>query len=390
MGSSPLTVRDLAADDLGQVLGVRARSFGPLPEGLVGGWYGIHDQLITARRGLVVVDGERVVAYARLLEMRQWWGGHSLPMSGIAGVVVAPEHRGRGVGTLLMRAVAERAAEVGDVVSVLYPATLPVYRRLGWELAGAQHRVSVQARLLRRLGGDDVAVRQAGPDDTSALVEVARTLHERARITGPRDRSADEVRRSLEKDEVFSYLADDGFCRYSWHGPDDGELVVHELVAGSESTARALWSVVGSGSSTVQTVHAYVSPRDPLPLLLGDNLALAGEQNRWMLRVIDLAGAVTTRGFPPAAAAAVPLEVDDPLLPANTGSWLLRVEGGSAALEPGPGGGLRVGPNGLAALFAGTPVATLRVAGLAGGGDPGDDAVLDTVFAADPYLLDYF
>jgi hypothetical protein len=86
------------------------------------------------------------------------------------------------------------------------------------------------------------------------------------------------------------------------------------------------------------------------------------------------------------------LVVDDPLVPRNAGTWLLRVADGTGEVTPGGGGtaGLRVGPSGLAVLFAGLPVATLRVAGLATGGDAVADAVLDAAFAGEPYLLDYF
>ena len=56
----------------------------------------------------------------------------------------------------------------------------------------------------------------------------------------------------------------------------------------------------------------------------------------------------------------------------------------------GEAAGLRVGANGLALLFAGTPVATLRVCGARHRWRPESDAVLDAVFAGEPYLLDYF
>ena len=56
----------------------------------------------------------------------------------------------------------------------------------------------------------------------------------------------------------------------------------------------------------------------------------------------------------------------------------------------GGGGALTLGARGLAALYAGTSVATLRIAGLARHGDPVADAVLDAAFRATPYLYDSF
>ncbi|MDQ3664361.1 MAG: GNAT family N-acetyltransferase, partial [Actinomycetota bacterium] len=96
-------IRDLTADDLDDVRAVRMRSFG----GARSDWREREQALMAARRSLGVVSGGRVVAAARILPMRQFWGGRLVSMSGIGGVAVAPEERGRGVGSLLMRAVVD-------------------------------------------------------------------------------------------------------------------------------------------------------------------------------------------------------------------------------------------------------------------------------------------
>jgi hypothetical protein len=49
-----------------------------------------------------------------------------------------------------------------------------------------------------------------------------------------------------------------------------------------------------------------------------------------------------------------------------------------------------MGARGLAALYAGTPLLSLRQAGLACGGSPEDDAALDAAFAGTAYMLDAF
>jgi hypothetical protein len=51
---------------------------------------------------------------------------------------------------------------------------------------------------------------------------------------------------------------------------------------------------------------------------------------------------------------------------------------------------LTLGPRGLAALYAGIPVGSLRLSGLAEGGDPDADAALDGAFAATPFMVDDF
>ena len=66
--------------------------------------------------------------------MRQWWCGRAVPMAGVASVKVAPEDRGRGLARRLMTALLDEIAARGYPLSALYPATMPLYRSLGWEL----------------------------------------------------------------------------------------------------------------------------------------------------------------------------------------------------------------------------------------------------------------
>ena len=150
---------------------------------------------------------------------------------------------------------------------------------------------------------------------------------------------------------------------------------------------------VGSGSSIAKKVVAYVAPDDPIHLLLPEEVAHETYVKRWMLRVMDASKAVAARGFSPAVTGSAALALGDPLLPGNSGSWRLEVSGGRGELTPAKttNASLRLGPNGFAALYAGTPVHVLRTAGLVSGGEPAGDEVLDAAFAGRAaYLLEYF
>ncbi len=171
---------------------------------------------------------------------------------------------------------------------------------------------------------------------------------------------------------------------------------------------RALWSVIASHSSVARTVTALTAPNDPFWWLTAERDATITKRSMWMLRVVDAPGAIAARGFAPAVSVTVPLEVHDQARPANSGRWQLTVADGKGALIPdgpvsaarqrrrpvsadgSPAAPLRLGARGLAALYAGTPVGTLRLSGLASGGSPDDDAALDAAFAATAYMLDDF
>jgi Sterol carrier protein domain/Acetyltransferase (GNAT) domain len=187
--------------------------------------------------------------------------------------------------------------------------------------------------------------------------------------------------------------------RQWWHG-----RAVERVVASSAATTRALWAVAASNSSVAGTVSAQVGPSDPLWWMLREQDADIAERESWMLRLLDAPAAIAARGFP-ATDIAVPLQITDDLRPANSGRWDLTVPAGEGRLSryrtvaPSPSSAgrsharcapLALGARGLAALYAGTPVATLRRAGLADGGSQDADAALDGAFAATPFMLDGF
>ena len=236
-------------------------------------------------------------------------------------------------------------------------------------------------------------VREVGAADAERLSAIMREQYARSRANGVRAYAPAELAEELTEESVFACATNDGFVVYGWEGSD---IVVYQLVAGSADTARALWAVVGSNSSVVDQVHAYLAPDDPVHQLLGECVDQRLKQIRWMLRVVDATGALSGRGYPAGVEAEIPLVLDDPLLSGNCVAGRLAVSGGRGELVADDAvgtdsGAVRLGPNGLAALYAGMSSATLTTAGLLAGGTPQQHALLDTVFAGRPaHLLDYF
>jgi predicted acetyltransferase len=381
---------DITEDQLDAVMRVRARSFGLMAPGDREQWLKDARVFLQDGRYVGVADGDEVIAAARFWAFEQWWSGRSVPVAGVAGVVVSPEYRGRGVGSKLMRGVLQRATDKGFPLTALYPATTVIYRHLGYEYGGGRYRFSFPAADLRALGGKGVSVRRAGPADAERFLELVGESHARRRTNGPLVWPIKEVTEWLGDEENFAYIADDGFVVYNWSGSD---LCVDEIVAGSEETARALWATVGSGSSIASTVQAYISPDDPVHLLVEHEAEREVQHQRWMLRLLDAPTAIAARGFVPAAAVEIDLRLEDPDVPDNSGAWHLSVADGIGRLTPAQVSGdvLQLGPRGLAGLYSGTPLATLRGAGLATGGTTAVDSALDPVFAGPtPYMLDYF
>jgi GNAT superfamily N-acetyltransferase len=439
----PLTVDD----DMEAQLDLGQRAFGIYSAGQRAGWSYVAG--LRAGQGLFLgafVGGVPAGA-AMIHDLRQWWLGRAIPCAGVASVKVAPEYRGGGIGRRLMTALLDAVADRGYPLSALYPATMPIYRSLGWELAGGKYEATIPARSLRTfvppdaaaqaggavvdgavaggalargagVGGAHAAVpeiRRAGPDDAAEVIAVIGRAHQAARDAGPLTWDEGPAGQWLSRPDLYSYLAgDDGFAAYRWGGDGHANLLVERVHAATPESLRALWSVIASHSSVARTVTALTAPNDPFWWLTAERDATITKRSMWMLRVVDGPAAIAARGFPPAVSLTVPVEIHDPARPANSGHWQLTVADGKGALtengavssdEPSAsalaragsqarsGGAavpLTVGARGLAALYAGTPVAALRLSGLASGGAPDDDAALDAAFAATPYMVDDF
>ena len=115
-------------------------------------------RLIAGGQWLGAFAGGRPAAAAAFQDMRQWWRGRPVPMAGVSSVKVAPEYRGLGIGRQLMTALLGEIAARGYLLSALFPATMPLYRSLGWELAGARDTAVIPARSLLRLVPPDAGV----------------------------------------------------------------------------------------------------------------------------------------------------------------------------------------------------------------------------------------
>lgn len=396
-----------AGEHLAAELDLTRRAFGPISASALPARTEAARRSAEGGRLLGAFDGPRLVGSALVHPMRQWWHGRPLPMAGVGGVKVAPEERGRGVGRQLMTRLLTDLADQGYLVSALYPATSPLYRSLGWEVAGGQYETCLPAPALAALIPPDAQVpgapgteqagdpplRRVGPADAELVVERLDGIYQSLRQHGPATHEPGTVAAWLDSDDNFAYLAPDGFVSYRWA---DGHHTIRAdlLIAASAATARALWRVIASHASIADQVRAAVAPDDPVSWLVREPVAETRKRDGWMLRVVDAPGAVAARGFPAAVSLSARLDLADPALPANSGSWQLEVGDGTGKLTPaqaGPSGPvLRLGPRGFAGLFAGVTVATLRRAGLVGGDSRLDDA-LDGAFGGQAaYMLHGF
>ncbi|WP_327040565.1 GNAT family N-acetyltransferase [Micromonospora ureilytica] len=387
-------VRELTADDLDAAWELGRFAFGSDPQRPAPASAPVHG---LTRYG-AFDDTGRLVGKAVDLHHDQWWSGRAVPAADVAGVAVAPEARGRGVARALLTGLLRGAHERGAAISALYPTVAAPYRACGWESAGVLRTVDLAtAALPRHRPGSHLTVRAGTTADLAAVdalyEKVAR--HRNGMLTR-RGGLFDAADRGLPGDGLTLVEADGELVGYAtWqrgrgYGADS-VLTVDEALAVTAEAARELVGVLGSWASVAPTLRLCPLDGDAVSIQLPLESAREHERDLWMHRPVDVALAVSARGWPAHTRGVVDFGLTDPLAEWNTGTWRLTVADGAAELTRVDGeADLRLDVRGFALLYAGAARArSVAHAGLLHGA--GDPAALDLLGVGGPaQLLDYF
>lgn len=348
-------------------------------------------------------DG-RLVAQAGAIGFGQFFGGRSVPMGGLSSVAVAPDQRGRGLAKRVIRGVLRAMHGRGEVISSLYPATTALYRSLGWEVAGATVMRRVAPAVLQSLPPPEAGrVRPGTPDEIEALracyTRLARDVNgfvDRSDLWWQifRDRWGDRRIYVAENDaeEIEGYLVYRQIPGENAALGGSFRLGLEDAIATTRDATLGLWRLLGSWSSQAEAILYRGTSEDPLLPLLPEPLLDVVVEIRWMTRVIDAAGAIEARGFPPGVEIEAHLSLTDPELEGNNGPFVLRVSKGRGRLEPGGRGTVGIEIGSFSALYTGwTSTPALVRCGRLSAGASDDRAALDAAFNGPvPWMPDEF
>lgn len=333
-----------------------------------------------------------------VVPMGQYFGGRSVPMTGVAGVGVAPEHRGRGAGTRMMRALVRELYDAGVALSALYPATVPLYQRAGYERAGARYVTAVRPHDLSPAHDPALTVSHVealGDDAMRALY--ARFARDR---DGWLDRGPYLWRRLARphkgEPRAHAIHGPDGLEGYAviLHGVTDGhdtEVTVSDLVAVTPRAMREAFALLAGYRSLAREVRWYGAPHDAFTQSLRERFHTVKLADFWMLRLCHVERALASRGYNPSLRGALTLHVTDDVIAENSGAFRLEVDGGEGRVMRAAGDGIAVDVRALAAMYTGLRRASsLARDGLAHG-DAGALALADALFASEgPAMSDGF
>ncbi|MDM7915491.1 MAG: GNAT family N-acetyltransferase [Candidatus Eisenbacteria bacterium] len=339
----------------------------------------------------------RMVAGLAVLWMGQYFGGRRVPMGGIAAVGVPPEERATGAARALMIGVLEDLHAHGHPLSALYASTQHLYRSVGYEQAG--NRAEHTMPLTGFWGKWDRSIRmepvKPAPENFAAMARL-----QAERTNGNLDRCPglwQRLLRSWEGEAVHAYrigseASPDGYIIFTQSPGTSGyDMRVRDWAALSPSAYRRMMSFLADHRSLAREITWHGAEVEPLLCLPEEQVYRSGRGERWLLRIVDLPNALEMRGYPPGLEAELHLDVDDEVIPANMGRWILRVVDSTGTVVSGGRGDLRATIRGMAPLFSGL-LAPRQLRDL-GWIEAGDEALRDAtrIFAGpEPWMRDAF
>lgn len=373
---------------------------------------------------VVEVDGT-LAGTTVMAPMGQYFGGRSVPMIGIAGVTIRPEYRGKGVAKRMLTATVQEMAANGTALSTLYPSTMPLYQFAGYEMAGVNHEFEFEFEHLpdARLNGLAELGLEVVPGSREQSEQQIRALYAHVahsqdgmldrkdyiwqRILEPRDKVGRiyEIRNiSDQKMRAYVVLSQENTPDLDgWH-----QVNLHCAQAADADAWQALFAFLRSYQSMARRLVASVDTRHPLYQLLPEQRDPVKLKESWMTRILNLKQALEARGYPRGLNAELQLEVEDQLVPANQGTWLLKiVDGqgeaarvgelpGASATETSrtshpPAGTVRAGIRHLAPLYSGHLNAELLTQTGRIQADLDTQRMASAIFAGNgPWMPDFF
>ncbi|WP_372665186.1 GNAT family N-acetyltransferase [Amycolatopsis kentuckyensis] len=319
-------------------------------------------------------------------------GGARRPMAGVTGVAVRPDRTRRGVLRAMMAAQLEDFAGRGVVFASLLASEAPIYGRFGYGLA-TRYRSYTVDRHRARLHPGAPATGEVQLLELDEALEVLPGVYESlARRPGAMSRPEvlwrlyeGQARRNPQPVRAVVHHGPDGpdgFTTYFVDGlqahPWTKSLRLVDLFPGTPAAFGGLWRFL-LGVDLVDTIVAEARPLDePIELILADHRRSTVDRigdEHWV-RLVDVPEALSARTY--GHAEPVVVEVTDPLLPANSGTYRITPDGAKRTGEPAA---LRLDVTTLAMVYLGSwRVSALAEAGRIEVRDPAAPAAADLLF----------
>ncbi|WP_280770219.1 GNAT family N-acetyltransferase [Salipaludibacillus daqingensis] len=279
----------------------------------------------------VIEENSDILSKATVLPLHVYLDGKSIPMGGVSGVVTWPEKRRGGLVSQLLHHSLKQMKQDGQVISFLYPFSIPFYRKYGWELFADAETITLTREQLPPREDHKGKVKRVDKDFTI----IDDVYHQWAKkYTGTIVRNEKWWNQSVFKRKkgmlVAYYNHEQNVTGYMIYEVKNQKMTVHELIWLDVDARRGLWSFISNHDSMIETATIKTVAHDRLPFLLPDPKVKREVSSYFMARIVDVEGFLNIYPFhlredsPP-----IILHIYDAFCPWNDGIYMINNKNGA-------------------------------------------------------------
>ncbi len=343
MGAEGFTVRVGTAEEFGEIYRLLSMSFNDDPDDAV---QEAERLVFEPERSIVTTVGGRIVGAAGAYSREMAVPGAVLPVAHVTMVGVEPTQRRQGILNRMMTFQLADVRARGEAVAALWASEGKIYQRYGYGMAARRLSLDVEREVKLRERVPPGRLRAAVPGE---VIGDLQKVYDQVRVERAGWSSRDGVwwehlltdvpKRRNGASALRAVLHDgdagvDGYALWrvkaDWDaGGPKGTVIVREVVAGNLDGYKSLWQYLLSVDLTRTTSYWLAALDEPLQYLVDEPRRLGSRigDSLWV-RLVDLPAALAARRY--AAPVDVLIEVEDPLIPANSGTWHLVGDPGTA------------------------------------------------------------
>ncbi len=404
MDTDGLTIRNLTTDDLDQYNSLLRYAFQVTELDLAkAGW---RDDDISQSKFPVLeradvigfFDGDELVSQLAAYPLRMNIHGSVYDIGHVTSVTTYPEYSGHGLMKRLLHLSLERMRSDGRSIATLYPFSISLYRKFGWEIISNKISYKVKDSQIypgRRKNKAPGYVRRVEWDNEEFM-----NLHARFALRTHgcilRDRVAwEEYWRWDEEDTIVAVYHDleDVPQGYMVYLIKDDVMHIKEMVYLTMEAQKGLWDYISAHYSMIDEVRGNSYRNELMAFILEDGNVTEAIRPYFMARIVDIPMFLEHyRTDDDEADICFSLTIEDDFLDWNNGTFCVLFHGGKAevvtSMEPDFELSMSIGT--LSTLLMGYMTATqLHRLERIDGSDEAIEALDEILIHEIPYISDY-
>ncbi|UCZ54039.1 GNAT family N-acetyltransferase [Bacillus shivajii] len=237
----------------------------------------------------VAEENGEILSKATTIPFNVFYHGQSIAMGGVSGVATWPEQRRSGLVKNLLAHSLQEMKEKGQIVSFLFPFSIPFYRKYGWELFADTQTITLTREQLPKRKETNGYVRRIKPS-----IDVLQPVYDAwAKLyNGTIDRHEDWWKRSVfkrKKGNVAVYYNGDSEAKgYMIYEVKEEKMTIKELISLTPESRDGLWTFIANHDSMIKSVVLKTTPHDGMPFLLDDPKVSREVTSYFMARIVDV------------------------------------------------------------------------------------------------------